>query len=151
MAPVGRDRAWNRFSFPADGHGFQARRLGSVSLADYGAELNARKAFELKEAVPVLREMVAPYLRATEAGADGIQQSLIPGVAPVTDKQRLDLAASKPLQGGNAPAGGMFDENALAQTDLMDLARQVDTLADNADTYGRAVEAYADCLLRRGP
>ena len=54
----------------------------------------------------------------TETGADGKPQQLIPGVEPVTDRQRAELAASKPLKGGDAPAGGMFDEANTAQSDL---------------------------------
>ena len=43
------------------------------------------------------------------------EQILVPGVAAVSDRQRAELAGSKPLQGGDAPAGGMFDEDARAQ------------------------------------
>jgi hypothetical protein len=45
-----------------------------------------------------------------EPGAEGRDQGLIPGVEPVTDKERLDLDANKPLQGGDAepPSGGLF-------------------------------------------
>lgn len=49
------------------------------------------------------------------------EQTLIPGVAPVTERQRLEAAGAKPLAGGNAPAGGLFDTGARAQTDLMDM------------------------------
>lgn len=57
----------------------------------------------------------------TEPGAEGLPQTLIPGVEPVTDKERLDLAARKPLQGGDAapPAGGLFDTGAREQADLL--------------------------------
>lgn len=58
---------------------------------------------------------------ASEPGADGKQQSLIPGVEPVSDKARAELAAAKPLRGGDAAAGGLFDADARAQTDLVDL------------------------------
>ena len=45
----------------------------------------------------------------TEAGPQGTRQTLIPGVEPVTDKQRAEVAAAKPLRGGNAPADeGLF-------------------------------------------
>jgi hypothetical protein len=37
-----------------------------------------------------------------EAGAEGKPQQLIPGVAPVTDRERLQAQANKPLRGGNA-------------------------------------------------
>jgi hypothetical protein len=55
-----------------------------------------------------------------EPGAEGLPQQLIPGVAPVTDRQRAELAAAKPLRGGDAPAGGLFDEAARAQRDFFD-------------------------------
>ena len=53
-----------------------------------------------------------------EPGAEGLPQQLIPGVEPITDRQRLEAQAAKPLQGGNRPAGGLFDEDARAQDDL---------------------------------
>lgn len=48
------------------------------------------------------------------------EQTLIPGVAPVTDRDRLQVQADKPLRGGNAPppAGGLFDEGATKQQGL---------------------------------
>lgn len=51
------------------------------------------------------------------------QQGLIPGVSPVTDRDRLGVLADKPLRGGNAapPAGGLFDPGATQQPDMMDL------------------------------
>lgn len=56
----------------------------------------------------------------SEAGAEGKPQSLIPGVEPVTDRQRAEVAASEPMRGGAAPppAGGLFDAGARAQGDL---------------------------------
>lgn len=55
----------------------------------------------------------------SERTAAGVQR-LIPGVAPVTDRQRAEARAAKPLHGGNAPppAGGLFDEAARHQLDL---------------------------------
>lgn len=75
----------------------------------------------------------APQLKA-EPGAEGKPQTLIPGVEPISDKQRAELAASKPLRGGAAEpsAGGLFDEGARAQMDLLDLTPTED---------GRAVPA----------
>lgn len=54
----------------------------------------------------------------TDAGV----QVLIPGVGPVTIKAKLDVAAAKPMRGGDAdpPAGGLFDDEARAQLDIMD-------------------------------
>lgn len=56
----------------------------------------------------------------TEATAAG-EQILIEGVAPVTARERLELEAAKPLRGGDAAAGGLFDDTARAQTDLLDM------------------------------
>lgn len=55
-----------------------------------------------------------------EPGAEGKPQQLIPGVEPVTDRQRAELAATKPLKGGAAapPEGGLFDEGARDQKEL---------------------------------
>lgn len=57
---------------------------------------------------------------AFEPGAEGKPQQLIPGVKPVTDRERAELAVGKPLTGGNAPPpeGGLFDENARNQQEL---------------------------------
>jgi hypothetical protein len=57
----------------------------------------------------------------TEVTAAG-EQSLLPGVAPVSERDRLQLQAEKPLRGGEqAPAaGGLFDEGARKQVDLLD-------------------------------
>ena len=46
---------------------------------------------------------------AFEPGAEGLPQQLISGVAPVTDRDRMEMWATKPLRGGNAPVGGIFD------------------------------------------
>jgi hypothetical protein len=81
-------------------------------------------------------------MEATPAG----QQTLMPGVAPVTDRQRVDLAASKPLQGGNAPppAGGLFDDLATAQTDLMDMLRSTEERGARLDFAG---DLTASCKI----
>lgn len=73
----------------------------------------------------------APLL--SEPGAEGKPQTLIPGVAPVTDRQRAEARAAKPLTGGNAapPAGGLFDEGARAQSDLF--ATPTDLIAISRD------------------
>jgi len=54
----------------------------------------------------------------TERTAQG-EQTLIPGVEPITDRQRLEAEGAKPLRGGNAAPGGMFDTDARAQGDLL--------------------------------
>ena len=54
----------------------------------------------------------------TEATPEG-EQTLIPGVKPVTDKGRAEAEMKKPKRGGNAPADfGLFDINARNQGDL---------------------------------
>lgn len=60
-------------------------------------------------------------LRA-EPGAEGKPQLLIPGLAPIGARDRLAERARRPLRGGNAPppAGGLFDLDARAQSDLLD-------------------------------
>lgn len=54
----------------------------------------------------------------TDAGV----QLLVEGVGPITIKAKLDVAAAKPMRGGDAdpPAGGLFDDEARAQLDIMD-------------------------------
>ncbi len=54
---------------------------------------------------------------ATERTTQG-QQTLMPGVEPVTDRARAEAGMAKPLRGGEAAPGGMFDEEALAQHEL---------------------------------
>jgi hypothetical protein len=82
---------------------------------------------------------------ASEATPAG-QQTLMPGVAPVTDRQRADVAAARPLQGGNAPppAGGLFDDLAMAQTDLMDMIRSTDERGGRLDFAG---DLTASCKI----
>ncbi len=64
------------------------------------------------------RKITAPASEKTAAG----EQTLLPGVKPVSEKSKLDIQAGKPLEGGNAPPpeGGLFDRNATKQTDLID-------------------------------
>lgn len=59
--------------------------------------------------------------RRTEATPAGEQQ-LIPGVEPVTPRAVAELQAQRPLTGGDAapPAGGLFDDAARAQLELLD-------------------------------
>lgn len=60
-----------------------------------------------------------PLFEATGAG----QQSLIPGVRPVTTKERLEALQSKPLsgsQGHESEIGGLFDPGDMARSDLFD-------------------------------
>lgn len=56
--------------------------------------------------------------RQTERTAAG-EQTLIDGVAPVTQRDRLEAQQAAPLQGGDAPPDdGLFDLGARAQTDM---------------------------------
>ena len=57
----------------------------------------------------------------TETTGQG-EQTLIPGVEPVTDAQRAQLEVDRPMRGGDRPMDvGLFDTDAQAQTDLLDL------------------------------
>ena len=49
-------------------------------------------------------------------------QTLIPGVEPVTDKDRIRVEQERALRGGAAPMpeGGLFDEGARKQMDMLD-------------------------------
>jgi hypothetical protein len=51
-------------------------------------------------------------------------QMLMPGIAPITDADRLAARAAAPLDGGarasDTEIGGLFDPNAAARTDLFD-------------------------------
>jgi hypothetical protein len=59
-----------------------------------------------------------PAPRATERTAAG-DQTLIDGVTPITDKQRLEAAQNAPLRGGDAATdGGLFDTGARDQVDM---------------------------------
>lgn len=83
-----------------------------------------------------------PAPLASERTAAG-EQTLVPGVAPVTDKARAEAQAAKPLRGGDAapPAGGLFDETARDQVDMLDLLPTV--TQDGAATMVRREEAIA--------
>jgi predicted kinase len=61
--------------------------------------------------------------QAVDTGTTGQgEQALIPGVEPVTDAQRAQLEVDRPLRGGDEPMTvGLFDDDALAQDDLLDL------------------------------
>jgi hypothetical protein len=68
----------------------------------------------------------APDTEPTEAGA----QRLVPGVRPVTLRDRLDLLARQPMAPRRNPKAeqkpcdhGLFDEAARHQIDLIDLIR----------------------------
>lgn len=76
-----------------------------------------------KHVEPLIDQAFPKTPVATEAGPEGAQQTLAPGVAPVTDADRLKAASGKPMAGSNAPppAGGLFDDDARAQPDMLDM------------------------------
>ena len=91
---------------------------------------------------PDNRAAAANLQPASEATAAG-EQTLLGGVAPVTAKDRVQAAAAKPMTGGNAapPAGGLFDEGARQQVDLLD------AIAAGQDAEGRLVlTTHADMV-----
>lgn len=69
-----------------------------------------------REVAPEAPQRLGEASEKTPAG----EQSLIPGVAPVTEQNRIAARAAEPLRGGNAPAGGLFDDAARQQLDLVD-------------------------------
>lgn len=62
-------------------------------------------------------------------------EALLPGFEPVTDKARADVQAAKPLTGGDAPlpSGGLFDDLARGQTDLLDAIRAGEERSNRLD------------------
>jgi predicted ABC-type ATPase len=92
-------------------------------------------------------------LGATEQTAQG-EQRLVPGVEPVSQAQRLNVEAARPLTGGDAPADfGLFDTGARRQIDLMDLVpagREVDGVAQFQTRAAALAEIEQDkAMLRR--
>jgi hypothetical protein len=85
-----------------------------------------------REVAPLIDEAFPP---ATEAGPEGTQQTLMPGVKPVTGADRARLGAAAPLRGGNAapPEGGLFDDLARRRRDLYDLIPTEDGLISSHD------------------
>lgn len=63
-------------------------------------------------------------------------QTLVPGVTPVTTRERLEAEAAKPMRGGNAPLqeGGLFDLESRKQLDMWD-AMPAATDADGRTLY----------------
>jgi hypothetical protein len=60
---------------------------------------------------------------ATEQTPQGTQ-ILLGDVAPITQRDRIEARARRPMTGGNRPppAGGLFDADARAQPDIFDTA-----------------------------
>ncbi len=85
-----------------------------------------------------LKRLKADEPLATEKTAQG-EQTLMPGVEPVSDRARVEAQMAKSLRGGNAgmPEGGLFDEGARAQTDIFDLTPKIEQRArQTAGTKG---------------
>ena len=72
-----------------------------------------------------LKNRMVPSYELTKAG----DQALIPGVEPITTRQLLRAASDEPMRGGEAamPEGGLFDEDALLQQDIFDIADDIKT------------------------
>lgn len=103
------------------------KETGEILFETFDREVVDKLNTNKYEAVPILRHLQELNRKppsggqplATEAGVEGKPQTLIPGVEPVTDKQRAELAAGKPLKGTKElPPGGLFDEANTKQPDL---------------------------------
>jgi hypothetical protein len=88
----------------------------------------------------VIRNVPVLSSEKTRAG----EQTLIPGVEPVTDQQRMAVEASRPQQGGDSapPAGGLFDTGARQQVDLA----QLTPLISRDDPSGTRLVTRQDAL-----
>ncbi len=91
------------------------------------------------------------------------QQTLIPGVEPVTDAQRAQLEVDRPMRGGDRPMDvGLFDTDAQAQTDLLDLVPMSREAADGSisveevsrrqlldeiDQDQKMIDRFAECVV----
>lgn len=100
---------------------YRAREIGDDEFLAAKAKHDAAQrefdaAYEKEEARIQAED---PY--KTEATAQG-EQTLIPGVEPVTDRERIQSQADKPMRGGNRPPpdGGLFDLDSQAQQDIFD-------------------------------
>lgn len=129
---------------------------GLVQFGAADAETTTRNAMER------VRELLggAPKTERTEQG----EQTLLPGVNPITDRERAQMGMEKPLRGGEArpPEGGLFDEGARSQQDMFaqvekadpDLALALKALEgkeihpEDAAEIERATKAVADAELR---
>ncbi|MBV1707414.1 MAG: hypothetical protein KGQ37_09435 [Hyphomicrobiales bacterium] len=81
-----------------------------------------------------------------EPGAEGLPQALLPGVDPVSMRQKLEAAAQKPLRGGERAPGGLFDDNERNQSDMFDAPpsdRVLDMVPDSLREDGSDYEARA--------
>jgi len=107
-------------------------RYGGAADAD-AREVTTAQMEELRALLSgPLERSAAPAATPTERTAAG-EQRLIPGVEPITERQRLEAQAAAPLRGGAAAAGGLFDEAARNQLDLLDKIGANKALAQDAE------------------
>lgn len=90
---------------------------------DAGAEGDARADG------PAARGAGADQARPASERTDAGEQTLLGGVAPVSDADRLRARAAKPMRGGDKAAGGLFDETARNQKDIGDFLKVAPRLA----------------------
>ena len=83
------------------------------------------------ESLSTNNRMIPSYDEAQFELTSAGQQALIPGVDVVTQQQIMQVAGSKPLRGGTAalPEGGLFDQVAIMQRDLLDELQSTDTIS----------------------
>jgi hypothetical protein len=89
---------------------------------------------------------------AVERTAAG-EQRLIPGVEPVSQRQRLEAAQNAPMRGGDAPADmGLFDSGARLQRDMFDdpASPTATEFMDRLEAEFRADEAMMSMTMEDG-
>jgi hypothetical protein len=108
---------------------------GPVGHRDYGINENDRNqmagevasalrgGFKIKDATDAQAKF--------EKGVEGKPQQLIPGVEPITDRERIQALANKPMRGGDLPPGGLFGESSK-QFDLFQIKRGKINLREDA-------------------
>ena len=85
-------------------------------------------------------------VRNVESTAQG-EQTLIEGVAPITDATRAQAAVDAPLTGGARPMDeGLFDTGSRAQMDLLDMAIPVGQRIDDAGELVAETQSVRDIL-----
>ena len=109
------------------------------------------------------KNLIDDSIEQTAAG----DQTLIPGVEPITDRARAEAALGRPLHGGNKPADfGLFDEGQRLQNDLLDMVPDLDRveldpttgeltpvmrsardLLDEIDQDARMLKSFETCSL----
>jgi len=107
-------------------------------MSELGIDLNQsnkaiRKELKLEELADAVLEKEAadrgetyqdiPF--GTETTPQG-EQTLMEGVDPVTTQDLLEVEAERPLRGGEAEAGPLFDVEGRAQMDLVDESRKTE-------------------------